>query len=82
MIQDGMEEQLKAPLKPGLDYYDATPSIEALALEVRDLKHAMQVQGSVNQRLIDLLGDALNRIALLEENGQKPNALILPPRLQ
>jgi hypothetical protein len=76
------EQDLKAPLKPGLEYFDATPCVEALAMEMRDLKAAMQVQGDMNLKLLDLLTNALNRIALLEENRQKPSALVLPPRLQ
>jgi hypothetical protein len=82
MKKDGLQDKrLHAPLKPGLDYYDATPSIEALALEVRDLKQTMQVQGEINLKLINLVSDLTNRIEVLEENRQK-NPLILPPRMQ
>ena len=76
------EQDLQEPLKQGLVYYDATPSIEALALEVRDLKMMLVAQREINEKLIELLTGALNRIALLEENRQKPSALVLPPRLQ
>ena len=76
------EQDLQEPLKQGLVYYDATPSIEALALEVRDLKMMLVAQREINEKLIGLTAGALNRIALLEENGQKPSALVLPPRLQ
>jgi hypothetical protein len=76
------EEDLKEPLKDGLEYYDATPSIEECAKALANLEEAIMKQGRINAQLIDLLNQALNRIAILEGNRQKPNPLILPPRLQ
>lgn len=76
------EEELKKPLETDLEYYDATPSIEALAKEVRDLKKLTILQGEINLKVIGLLSEAMERIEILQGTGQKPSPLILPPRLQ
>lgn len=46
------------------------------------LEQAMQVQASTNLRIVEVLSDYRQRIDILEGNGQKPSALILPPGLQ
>lgn len=82
------EKELQAPLQDGLDYYDATPTIEECLKLVQQLHErtnhleaAASMQLTINQSLMDLLRTAHDRLAQLEENGQKPSALILPPRL-
>lgn len=82
MIKDGIQQKrLEKPLDPDLKYYDATPSIEECAQALGTLQEAMRIQGSINEQLVVNLSAAIERIAILEGNGQKPSALILPPRM-
>jgi hypothetical protein len=82
MNKDGLQDKrLHEPLKEGLDYYDAAPLIEECAAALANLQAASQIQQSINQQLINLLGQALNRIEILEGKGHKTSALLLPPGL-
>lgn len=78
-------EDLEEPLKEGVDYFDATPTIEELARMYGDLRErlqrteaALELQASINANLIGNLRALLSE----REKNSKPNALILPDRLQ
>ena len=80
------KEDLEAPLKPGLQYYDATPSIEALAEEVRQLSNrcvqlekCLATQSSINGQLLDNMNQM--RLAFAEARAEEAPSLILPDRL-
>ncbi len=78
------EKTFAAPLKPDLDYYDATPTIEQClelvkdhAQRLHDLEEMFATQLSINQQLLGNMQSLLQR---LPEND-KPTGLILPDRL-
>ena len=77
---------LETPLRPDTEYYDATPTLEVAIeelkkarQEIEDLTENMTKQLHINMKVIGLLQTHEARIAELE--GRKPNALILPERL-
>ncbi len=77
------QQDLEAPLNPDLDYFDATPSIEALAEELRLMKNRMvqlekllQLQSGINGKLIENMNSVL-----LEKAEKNRSGLILPERL-
>ena len=80
------KEDLEAPLKPGLQYYDATPSIEALAEEVRQLSNRLvqmeklfELQGEINGKLLENMNKLLLEMA--GRDTQPKSAIIMPDRL-
>jgi hypothetical protein len=69
--------QLEAPLNPDLEYFDATPSIEALAQEVQRLHTMLEDQAGINSKLLLIAKDLQSRLSVLE---QEKSGLILPER--
>lgn len=79
------EADLKRPLAPDLEYYDATPSIEALAAQVAMLTRAYTAQTEINRRLIGANVDIRKKLIELEADMIKPeqrSALILPDHMK
>ncbi len=64
---------LEQPLNPELDYFDATPSMEQLLEKMVELHRSIQLQLSINTKLMDNISMLRSRIEKLE--GKK---LILP----
>lgn len=78
---------LEAPLDPSLQYFDATPSIETIAEELRlmtnrmvQLEKLFELQSSINGQLLENMNNLLLRQAELD-NQPKKSAIILPDRL-
>lgn len=61
---------------------DDAPSLDEVGQRLNNLEIAMEAQGSINQRLIAIIVELKTMLENGEGNGQKPSALILPPRLQ
>jgi hypothetical protein len=75
------EKELKKPLRDGLEYYDATPSIEQCLDMISRLKETIELQGGINFKLIEAIRDLQLRIEIIEGKGHKPSSLLLPPGL-
>ena len=71
------------PLDPELNYYDATPAIEAMCLHMRgmyakivQLETALGMQASINSRMMQ---NQQNLHARLEALESKPKSAIIMP---
>lgn len=80
------KEDLEKPLDPNLQYFDATPSVEALAEELRQMNNRLvameklfELQGTINGKLLENMNVLLIRMA--EIDTQPKSSLILPERL-
>jgi hypothetical protein len=73
---DALREKLHEPLNPDLDYFDATPSIEQLAEQMKRLTEMLRLQLGVNAQLIENQSILLARIEALE--GKPKSAIIMP----
>ena len=76
-------KDLSTPLKPGLDYFDATAAIKEIEEQLRQLSNRMvqmeklfELQGSINGRLLE----SMNAVLLRQANSDSKPApkLILP----
>lgn len=74
-------KDLEAPLDPGLEYFDATPSIEELGKMCLNLQKALKVQSVINQNMIDHIKKLTPRVEALEEMNKIKSSIILPERL-
>ena len=75
-------EELQAPLDPDLDYFDATPSMDKILEKVTELHAVIELQQSINNKLINNMRALHTRVGQLEEAQAKVSPLILPERMR
>lgn len=75
-------KDLQAPLDPTLEYFDATPSMEQILEKVTELHAVIELQQSINSKLIGNMRTLHDRVEQLEQAQAKVSPLILPERMR